>query len=142
MDRSFPLSSFFQTMSAVTIKPRIQSDKWSLYWKETLETSTISLPQITLSITDETTLSQLVSVAARELGWQPVELLSRLPGFVSPFERVIQKGRELDLNTLITTVDLTQPLVLIRISLKADGWKIALKDDPFASDSDDSDEEI
>jgi hypothetical protein len=128
----------------VTVKPRQQTEIWSLYWRESLDTKTTILPDISLLIDEAEvtqTLSHLTSLAAKTLGWQPVEKLSRLPGFTAPFDRVLQRGRELDLATEIgkLELDLSQPLVFVRTMLKADGWSIKLKDDPFASDSEDED---
>lgn len=126
-------------MVIITVKPRQQIETWSLYWKESLNTKTSCLPEISLEIEENETLAQLMSLAARRLGWQPVEHLSRLPGFVSPFERVIQHGRELDLSSTIDKMDISSPLVFIRTLLEADGWSINLKNDPFASDSEEED---
>ena len=133
-------SIFSCHMIVINIKPRVQIETFSLYWKESLDTKTTCFPEISLEIDENESFSllQLMRLAAKKMGWQQVDTLSRLPGFVSPFERVLQRGQELDLNTKINMVDLAQPLVLVRIMLKADGWSIILKDDPFASDSEDN----
>jgi len=43
----------------VHIKPRLQVDKWSLYWKTSMVTKTFALDEFDLDVPRETTAKQL-----------------------------------------------------------------------------------
>ena len=43
----------------VTLQPRIQKDKWSMYWKESMATKTDSLAAITVEADVDTTVAKL-----------------------------------------------------------------------------------
>lgn len=81
-------------MPKITIQPRLQVEKFSLYWKEPLQTETQCLPPLELEVGAEegATVQDLLAQAAAKLGWQAVETLQRLDGFKEPWERCILKG--------------------------------------------------
>ncbi|KXZ41739.1 hypothetical protein GPECTOR_299g809 [Gonium pectorale] len=151
----------------VLVKPRLQVENWSLYWKESLKTSTECLEPIELDLPEEAgaaggvsgeaasrvagpTAADLLCATAAALGWQPVGSLIKLDGFSGPWERVLVRGRELAPTqslreaTSAPAAKVVAPeaaagpmtVTVVRIVLKADGWKIRQAGD-FLSDSDD-----
>ena len=85
-----------QSMMKVIIQPRLQIEKFSLYWREPLQTETQSLPPLELELevgaADAATVQELLAQAAAKLGWQAVGTLQRLEGFKEPWERCIWRG--------------------------------------------------
>ena len=83
-------------MMKVIIQPRLQIEKFSLYWREPLQTETQSLPPLELELevgaADAATVQELLAQAAAKLGWQAVGTLQRLEGFKEPWERCIWRG--------------------------------------------------
>lgn len=71
----------------VLIKPRLQKDKWSLYWKTSMATRTHALDPLSLDV-DPTSVTgkQLRALVAKEVGFTPERDLCRLEGFVEPWE--------------------------------------------------------
>ena len=67
----------------VVIKPRLQKDKWSLYWKESMSTKTDLLPACDLSLGEGATPADLLAALAAAQGWQPADKLLRLEGEAS-----------------------------------------------------------
>lgn len=65
----------------LTIKPRIQKDKWSLYWKTSMCTKTELLDPLELDVEPSTTAKALKARVAAMLQWEPVDELLRLEGF-------------------------------------------------------------
>ena len=82
-------------MMRVVIKPRVQKDKWSLYWKTSMMTRTEMLDEFSLEVAPATTARELKVRVAEHLGWQPVDSLLRLEGFVEPWELCGHRGVEL-----------------------------------------------
>ena len=81
-------------MIQLKIQPRIQTECFSLYWKEPLSTETKSLPAFNIDdFSQEDNVQALLVKVAEELNWQNVETLQRLDGFTGPWERVLYKGR-------------------------------------------------
>lgn len=62
------------------MQPRVQKDKWSLYWKESMSTKTDLLPARDLSLGEGATPADLLAALAAAQGWQPVDKLLRLEG--------------------------------------------------------------
>ena len=83
-------------MVQLTIKPRVQKDKWSLYWKTSMVTRTEMLDEFSLEVEPTITARELKALIAQSLGWQPVSSLLRLEGFVEPWELCGHRGVELD----------------------------------------------
>ena len=122
----------------LTIRPRIQRDKWSLYWKESMATKTDNLDDLTIDIDDKATPAQLLKTVAQKQQWQPVEELLPLEGFSEPWERLIFQGRELSPEVPLSEqgVSGNAMVVAVRRVLIADGWKLAGPDDDSSEDED------
>lgn len=56
-------------MVRVTVQPRLQTERWSLYWKESLHTDTECLPALQLEADPSAPLSALLAKAAEQLRW-------------------------------------------------------------------------
>jgi len=63
------------------VKPRIQKDKWSLYWKTSMCTKTELLDPLEVEVEPSTTAKALKVRVAAMLQWEPVDELLRLEGF-------------------------------------------------------------
>lgn len=123
----------------LTIRRRIQKDKWSLYWKESMSTKTEELDDMVLKVDPETlTVQELMSRVSQESKWAPVDSLLRLDGFEDPWERAIYKGRELKMDSVLKDAGVTgeDAIVTVRRVLLADGWKIAADGEEDDSESD------
>lgn len=46
----------------ITVQPRVQKDKWSMYWKESMATKTDSLESVTVEVDVNTTIAELQQV--------------------------------------------------------------------------------
>ena len=68
-------------MMRLMIKPRIQKDKWSLYWKTSMCTKTELLDPLELEVEPTITAKALKARVASMLQWEPVDELLRLEGF-------------------------------------------------------------
>ena len=79
----------------VQVKPRLQKDKWSLYWKTSMCTKTELLDALDLELPDAATVAQLKAAVCEALGWSPVGGLLRLEGFEEPWELWARAGVEL-----------------------------------------------
>ena len=129
--------------SKLTIKRRIQKDKWSLYWKESMSTKTEELDDITVKVDPESmTVKELLGKVAQDSKWAPVDSLLRLDGFTDPWERAIFKGRELSLESLLKDAGVgsgDDAIIAVRRVLLADGWKIAAEGEEDDSESEEED---
>lgn len=111
-------------MLTLTVRPRLQRETWSLYWREAMATETACAPDVALPIgeaaaagegtgggNDEAapspappplaptaTVRDALRAAAAALKWPPVQQLVRLEGFEGPFERCIWNGVEVGLD--------------------------------------------
>lgn len=45
----------------LTVQPRVQKEKWSLYWKESMSTKTVSLDPIQLDVDANTTIAEVTT---------------------------------------------------------------------------------
>ncbi|KAL4430375.1 hypothetical protein ABPG77_002181 [Micractinium sp. CCAP 211/92] len=108
------------------VQPRVQRDKWSLYWKESMATVTDLLEELSLEVAPEATAEEVLKTVAEKEGWQPADTLLRLEGFNDPWERLLFKGRELRLGASLAEQGVGEGAVLtaVRRVLIADGWKI------------------
>lgn len=127
----------------VTVRPRIQKDKWSLYWKESMSTKTEEMDDMVLKVDpDSMTVKELMSKVAEARKWAPVESLLRLDGFEDAWERAIYKGRELSMESVLRDAGVTSgddAIITVRRVLLADGWKIAAEGEEDDSESDEED---
>ena len=62
----------------LTVQPRLQKEKWSLYWKESMSTKTIALEALPLELDASTTIAE---VRTSKLHWPhfnaPVNMMDR-----------------------------------------------------------------
>ena len=127
----------------LTVRPRIQKDKWSLYWKESMSTKTEELDDVVVKVDpDSMTVKELMAKVADVSKWAPVDSLLRLDGFDDPWERAIYKGRELSMDSILKDAGVTSgddAIVTVRRVLLADGWKIAAEGEEDDSESDEED---
>ena len=127
----------------MTVKRRVQKDKWSLYWKESMSTKTEELDDMTVKVDPESmTVKDLLSKVAQDSKWAPADSLLRLDGFTDPWERAIFKGRELSLESLLKDAGVSSgddAIVAVRRVLLADGWKIAAEGEEDDSESEEED---
>mmetsp|Transcript_16573 Transcript_16573/g.22885 ORF Transcript_16573/g.22885 Transcript_16573/m.22885 type:complete len:133 (+) Transcript_16573:104-502(+) len=126
----------------LTIKPRVQKDKWSLYWKSSMMTKTEMLDDFTLSIEDPSLMTgaQLKSKVAEQFGWEPVDQLLRLEGFEEPWELAMYKGNEIPSDKTLSDCGIKDDclVVTVRKVLIAEGWKmIGGGDDDSSTDEED-----
>ncbi|GAB4815961.1 hypothetical protein N2152v2_003007 [Parachlorella kessleri] len=124
----------------ITVRPRVQKDLWSLYWKESMETKTKTelLEDLTMDVQANATAAEVLKTIAEKQGWQPVDTLQRLEGFSDPWERAVYQGRELKLDAPLAEQGVAQDAVLttVRRVLVADGWKIVTPGEEVSSDED------
>ena len=74
-------------MVLLSIKPRLQKEKWSLYWKCSMATRTMYLDEFDLDVDiAKTTARELKKMIAERVGLPPVAELFRLEGFQEPWE--------------------------------------------------------
>jgi hypothetical protein len=133
---------------ALTVRPRIQKDKWSLYWKESMSTKTEELKDIVIEVDPaSTTAAELLKRVAEASGWAQADTLLRLEGFEDPWERAIYNGRELKADATLAEQgvvaagkDPDAVVVTVRRVLVADGWKIKAVDDDDDSDSEEEED--
>lgn len=110
----------------LTVHPRLQRERWSLYWKETMATTTDLLDDLALDLDPVTaTPADVLAAAAAALGWAPADSLLALEGFEGPWERVLYRGRELELGKTLQEqgVPSGADLTAVRLALVAEGWK-------------------
>jgi len=129
-------------MVRLTVKPRVQKDKWSLYWKTSMMTKTEMLDDIVLEVADPSAMTgaQLKAAVASKLGWQPVNELLRLEGFEEPWECAMHKGVELPSDSTLAECGITKDamIVTVRKVLVAEGWKmVGGGDDDSSTDEED-----
>jgi hypothetical protein len=71
----------------LVVKPRLQKDKWSLYWKTSMATRTHTLDTLRLDVDEKTmTGKQLRAAVAEAVGLPAERDLCRLEGFKEPWE--------------------------------------------------------
>ena len=74
-------------MVLLSIKPRLQKEKWSLYWKCSMCTKTMYLDEFEMDVDiEKTTARELKKQIAEKIGLPPVTELFRLEGFQEPWE--------------------------------------------------------
>merc|ERR1711959_559117 len=80
----------------IQVRPRLQKDKWSLYWRTSMSTVTEKLDDFTLDVDPSMKVEDFQAKVAEQMGWEPVEMLLRLEGFVEPWELAMLKGCEMN----------------------------------------------
>ncbi len=84
-------------MATITVRPRVQLDRFSLYWKESMATKTEKLPDVVLETASFHNLQDLIESLLQH-HFQPATTLEelekcRLEGFQGPWVRVLQAGK-------------------------------------------------
>ncbi|KAK9830659.1 hypothetical protein WJX74_001036 [Apatococcus lobatus] len=110
----------------ITLRPRLQKDKWSLYWKESMETKTVCLDDLLMDVDLDSTIE---------------DLNKRLEGFTDPWEKSLLRGREVPAGTTLRSqgVATGDTIVIVRRELIAEAWQIVGEgNDTSSSDEDDA----
>ena len=93
--RRTPTPASAARMISLTVQPRIQKEKWSLYWRESMMTKTEVLDPVTLKVdAAKETIEAVLAKLATQMHWQPASDLLRLEGFEEPWELAVFKGKE------------------------------------------------
>jgi len=126
-------------MITVKVQPRVQKERWSLYWKESMSTATECLDALDVDIDPQGSVEDLNRRVAEKMGWPPVESLLRLAGFEESWELTVHEGKKCPLDRPLETCGIRagSRVTVVRKVLYADGWKI----NPDVEDVDSSDEE-
>ncbi|CAL6422573.1 unnamed protein product [Bathycoccus prasinos] len=139
-------------MVLLSIKPRLQKEKWSLYWKCSMATRTMYLDEFDLDVDiAKTTARELKKMIAERVGLPPVAELFRLEGFQEPWELIQYKGVELQADKPLSESGVPEKdesdmsgengvpiIVAVRKHLVAEGWKI-VHNDAMDSDTEEDD---
>merc|ERR1711959_862748 len=80
---------------SLTVQPRIQREKWSLYWKESMMTKTDILDPVVMSVDEKTTkVGDVLQMLSTRMEWPPKHELLRLEGFEEAWETCVLNGKE------------------------------------------------
>lgn len=128
----------------LTVQPRVQKEKWSLYWKESMSTKTLSLAPVQLTVDASTTIAEVQQLVAKHCRWDPVEKLERLEGFAETWERVLYRGRELAADKTLAAAGLpdTVTVTAVRKVLVPEGWKVVKEGDEESLSSTDTEDDF
>lgn len=110
----------------ITVRPRVQFDRFSLYWKESMATKTQILPDVVLEKLPSENVHDLIDyLLSTHLQYPTLEDLSkcRLEGFQGPWVRVLQSGKlvyssngkEEASGMPLAELNLDEPLVVVRV---------------------------
>jgi len=115
----------------LTVLPRVQKEKWSLYWLESMATRTECLDPLPLKVKSSDKVGEVQSQIAAKFGWEPAKDLLRLKGFEAPWERVLFEGREVEPSMSLEEAGIPAKATLttVRTVLVAEGWGIEKGDD-------------
>ena len=110
----------------LVLRPRLQREVWSLYWREPSRTETACLADVELDADASATVASLMDRLAARMGWSPEDGLTRLDGFTAPWQRALHRGRELLPTQTLADAGLADNAVvtIVRIELVAEGWKV------------------
>lgn len=130
------------TKVALKVQPRLQKEKWSLYWKESMATKTVVIDSLSLEVDSSTTIAEVQQMTAKLCKWEPVEGLSRLEGFQEPWEKAISKGVELKADQTLAALGLETGAIIttVRKELVPEGWQM-IKEGEEEDDLSSTDEE-
>merc|ERR1712199_28922 len=80
---------------SLTVQPRVQREKWSLYWKESMMTKTDVLDPVVLSVDEnKTKVGDVLQMVSTRMSWPAKQELLRLEGFEEPWETCVLNGKE------------------------------------------------
>merc|ERR1711977_375754 len=110
---------------SVTVQPRVQREKWSLYWKESMMTKTDLLDPIVLKVDEKSTkVEDLLQMVSARMSWPPKADLLRLEGFEEP---CVLNGKACMEGQTLTDCGITKEnntVTTVRKVLVAEGWRI------------------
>merc|ERR1711933_433812 len=113
---------------SVTVQPRVQREKWSLYWKESMMTKTDLLDPIVLKVDEKSTkVEDLLQMVSARMSWPPKADLLRLEGFEEPWETCVLNGKACMEGQTLTDCGITKEnntVTTVRKVLVAEGWRI------------------
>uniref|UniRef100_A0A6T5ZNR3 Ubiquitin-like domain-containing protein n=3 Tax=Eukaryota TaxID=2759 RepID=A0A6T5ZNR3_DIALT len=124
----------------LTVQPRVQKEKWSLYWRTSMNTKTELLDPFVMDVTPTMKCADVKAKIAERFMWEPVSQLLRLEGFEENWELMVFEGRECaDDSTLEDCgIEDGNTVTTVRKVLVAEGWKIGGNgDDDSDTDEDD-----
>lgn len=126
----------------LNVQPRLQKEKWSLYWKESMATKTVVMDTLSLEVDGSTTIAEVQQMTAKLCKWEPVESLTRLEGFNEPWEKAISKGVDLKADRTLEALSLGNGAVIttVRKQLVPEGWQM-IKEGEEEDDLSSTDEE-
>merc|ERR1712224_612944 len=139
--RRTPTPASTARMISLTVQPRIQKEKWSLYWRESMMTKTEVLDPVTLKVdAANETVDAVLAKLATQMHWQPASDLLRLEGFEEPWELAVFKGKECLGSSTLADCGITgdETITTVRKVLVAEGWRIQTgADDDSSTDEED-----
>merc|ERR1711977_571467 len=113
---------------SVTVQPRVQREKWSLYWKESMMTKTDLLDPIVLKVDEKSTkVEDLLQMVSARMSWPPKADLLRLEGFEEPWETCVLNGKACMEGQTLTDCGITKEnntVTTVRKVLVAEGKRI------------------
>ncbi|CAK0782515.1 hypothetical protein CVIRNUC_005733 [Coccomyxa viridis] len=123
------------------VKPRIQKDRWSDYWKESMETKTDMEPDIHLTVQPTMTVGEVQKQVEKKMGWLPTSKLKRMEGFKDPWESAVHKGRLVPPDKTLQDCGLASgsELITVRRVLVPEKWKIIKEGEEEEDSSSDED---
>eukprot|EP00884_Botryococcus_braunii_P007268 jgi/Botrbrau1/16542/Bobra.0256s0001.1 len=111
---------------SLTVKPRLHKDKWSVYWKEAMETKTDVLEEFQLKVSPATKISEIHEEVRKRFKWELPASLERLEGFKEPWDVAVYKGKAVsaDITLKEAGVSADAPLITVRRLLIPEGKSI------------------
>merc|ERR1711904_74585 len=113
---------------SLTVQPRIQREKWSLYWKESMMTKTDVLDPVVLKVDEKNTkVADVLQMLSTRMSWPEKQTLLRLEGFEEPWETCVLNGKECMEDSTLADCGITKDnctVTTVRKILVAEGWKI------------------
>merc|ERR1712025_950454 len=74
---------------SLTVQPRIQREKWSLYWKESMMTKTDVLDPVVLKVDEKNTkVADVLQMLSTRMSWPEKQTLLRLGGLRAEWQRM------------------------------------------------------
>jgi len=113
---------------SLTVQPRVQREKWSLYWKESMMTKTDVLDPVVLSVDEnKTKVGDVLQMVSTRMSWPAKQELLRLEGFEEPWETCVLNGKECMEDQTLADCGISKDnctVTTVRKVLVAEGWKI------------------
>mmetsp|Transcript_33361 Transcript_33361/g.72025 ORF Transcript_33361/g.72025 Transcript_33361/m.72025 type:complete len:132 (-) Transcript_33361:106-501(-) len=113
---------------ALTVQPRVQREKWSLYWKESMMTKTDILDPVVLNVDEKKTkVADVLQMVSAKMSWPAKQDLLRLEGFEEPWELCVFNGKECMEDQTLADCGISRDnntVTTVRKILVAEGWQI------------------